>query len=397
MAEVEKFTDSGVMMLLKHSDRQLKNDSNTDIVSTKSDLNYSIKIERNGLTPRQFYKEIKNESYLYGRGTLRESKAITCCGWVITLPREVSDYTTIGKDEIKILNPDAENAFFSAVTQFVSERYGTVFYNRVHYDEDRQPHIHIYFVPQTKLDHDLVHYKTIKTKKAVKTESGRYEYVYRYKFDKNGEKIPLKNYARTSDYYETKISAAEVLNREELLHFHGDLAKYLTKNNIPGASYIYTGKTGNNNISVKSLKEFTKSTGITIDELKEQPLQKDVLKKLLDSTNLKPSIKNKIVSINEEAATKNLNLIIQKKDQEISNVTEQNLKLEKKVAEIKNLLHTKQNELDQARSHISDLEEKIKSFEKSNAWGTESSGWNKDENSHSNYGWGKAIDEEKLW
>ena len=59
MAEVEKFNDSSVLMLLKHAERHLKNDSNKDIIEKKSDLNYSILIDRNGLTPRQFYKKIK--------------------------------------------------------------------------------------------------------------------------------------------------------------------------------------------------------------------------------------------------------------------------------------------------------------------------------------------------
>ena len=134
MAELEKFTDDGVMMLLKHSDRQLKNDSNKDIVEEKKDLNYSISMERDGLSPREYYKQIKDSSYLYGRGSQREAEAVTCCSWVVTLPKSVSDYSTVGKDEIKVLNPEAERAFFEGVNQFVSDRYGTVFYNRVHYD-----------------------------------------------------------------------------------------------------------------------------------------------------------------------------------------------------------------------------------------------------------------------
>ena len=54
MAELEKFTDDGVMMLLKHSDRQLRNDSNKDIVEEKKDLNYSISMERGGLPHENF-------------------------------------------------------------------------------------------------------------------------------------------------------------------------------------------------------------------------------------------------------------------------------------------------------------------------------------------------------
>ena len=37
MADVEKFTDDGVDMLLKHSERQIKNDANKDIVKNKQD------------------------------------------------------------------------------------------------------------------------------------------------------------------------------------------------------------------------------------------------------------------------------------------------------------------------------------------------------------------------
>lgn len=35
MAEVEKFNDSSVLMLLKHAERHLKNDSNKDIIEKK--------------------------------------------------------------------------------------------------------------------------------------------------------------------------------------------------------------------------------------------------------------------------------------------------------------------------------------------------------------------------
>lgn len=111
LAEVEKFNDSGVMMLLKHSDRLLKNDSNKDIIQEKSDLNYSIGLQRQEHNPKQLYKKMKDKSYLYGRGSQRESSAITCCSWVITLPKSISDYSAVEKDEITVLNPDAEKAF----------------------------------------------------------------------------------------------------------------------------------------------------------------------------------------------------------------------------------------------------------------------------------------------
>lgn len=423
MAELEKYTDGGVMMLLKHSDRQIKNDSNKDIVEERKDLNYSIDMERNGLSPRDFYKQIKDSSYLYGRGSQREAEAVTCCSWVITLPKSISDYTTVGKDEIKILNSEAERAFFEGVNQFVSDRYETVFYNRVHYDEGGQPHIHIYFVPQTKLDHDLVHYKTTKTHEVVRTESGRYEFTYRFKLE-NGERIPLKNYAKMSDYYDTKISGADVLNKAELQHFHGDLAEHLRKNNLPGADSVYSGKTDGKNISVKSLKEFTKATGITIDGLKENPLSKDELSELLDKTELKSSDRCAIEAINSEATIEKLQTQIHKieaerakaatldkseelahkdrqirelshtiyeKNQVLSEAAERNIELEKKLAEMEKTMEAKQEELERAQARVQELE-KEKTIEasqtdKTQVWGQATSSWG----DKSQSGWGTKF------
>ena len=346
MAELEKYTDDSVMMLLKHVDRQLKNDANKDIVQLKSSLNYSI-----GITcpPKERYKQIKDKSYLYGRGTQRESKAITCCSWVVTLPKSVSDYSTVGKDEIKILNPEAERAFFEGVNRFIAKRYGTVFYNRVHYDEAGQAHIHVYFIPLTKLDHDLVHYKTIKTHDAFKTESGRYEFRYRYKLE-NGEKIPLRNYAKISDSFESKISGADVLNKAELQHFHSDLAEYLKKNQIPGAEDVCNGKTAGKNISVKSMKELKTVTGLSIEELKELQLNRDQLQKIIATKdrNLIQLLRqmqqkeNELTDLHRQMQIKDR--IIYKKDQQIQSLVESSLLHEEE------LMHTtEQNEQLQAR------------------------------------------------
>ena len=413
MASIEKYTDDAVMMLLKHSQRELKNDSNKDIVEEKKDLNYSIPIEKNGLTPKQYYMQLKDNSYLYGRGTKREDEAVTCCGWIITLPKSVSDYSMAENDEIKILNPKEEKVFFEGVTQFVNNRYGTVFYNRVHYDEAGQPHIHIYFVPITKLDHEQVHYKTIKTHTPVKTESGRYEFSYRFKLE-NGKKIPLKNYAKMSDYYDTKISAADVINKYELRHFHSDLMKYLKDNNLPGANSVYTGKTDGKNISVKALKEFTKSTGITIEELREYPLSKADLSMLLDQTDLSNSVRQKIEAINNEAMIEKLqNILVEYetaithteevsiKNQEISLVSESNMELVKKVSELEELLSSKQQELERANTRIEELE-KEKSVNRNQE--NREQGWGHNHSSSwvdkSMDGWGTkniSTDVEKNW
>ena len=397
MAELEKYTDDSVMMLLKHVDRQLKNDANKDIVQLKSSLNYSI-----GITcpPKERYKQIKDKSYLYGRGTQRESKAITCCSWVVTLPKSVSDYSTVGKDEIKILNPEAERAFFEGVNRFIAKRYGTVFYNRVHYDEAGQAHIHVYFIPLTKLDHDLVHYKTIKTHDAFKTESGRYEFRYRYKLE-NGEKIPLRNYAKISDSFESKMSGADVLNKAELQHFHSDLAEYLKKNQIPGADYVCNGKTAGKNISVKSMKELKTVTGLSIEELKELQLNRDQLHKIIATKdrNLIQLLRqmqqkeNELTDLHRQMQIKDR--IIYKKDQQIQSLVESSLLHEEE------LMHTieqnkqlqarceqYQKELDKMReytenrnlSQIEIMEDAKSSWRQNKAWGKELAWGNQERN-----------------
>ena len=428
MAALEKFTDDGVMMLLKHSNRQLKNDSNKDIVLEKNNLNYSINLDRNGLSAKEYYTQLKDGSYLYGRGSKREAEAVTCCSWVITLPKAVSDYSVVKNDEFKILDPESEQAFFEGVHRFVSDRYGTVFYNRVHYDEGGQPHIHIYFVPRTKLDHKLIHFKTSKTHEVIRTESGRYEFKYRFKL-KNGEKIPLKNYAKMSDYYDTKISAADVINKAELQHFHSDLSEYLKKNHLPGADSVNSGNTGGKNINVKALKEFTKASGITIEELKEHPLPKEELIDLFNRTQIKPSAQRAIEAINTAATLEKLQLKIANiesdrlkvshaKQEEIANKTAQirelshtlsekekalsmalnrTTEMEKKISEMENSLRAKQNELDRSLSRIKELEkEYTESVENAPGWGqaTTSCG----EKSRS--GWGEktiVLEDEKTW
>lgn len=390
MAELEKYTDDSVMMLLKHVDRQLKNDANKDIVQLKSGLNYSI-----GITcpPKERYKQIKDKSYLYGRGTQRESKAITCCSWVVTLPKSVSDYSTVGKDEIKILNPEAERAFFEGVNRFIAKRYGTVFYNRVHYDEAGQAHIHVYFIPLTKLDHDLVHYKTIKTHDAFKTESGRYEFRYRYKLE-NGEKIPLRNYAKISDSFESKISGADVLNKAELQHFHSDLAEYLKKNQIPGAEDVCNGKTAGKNISVKSMKELKTVTGLSIEELKELQLNRDQLQKIIATKD-----RNLIQLLRQMQQKENeltdLHRQMQIKDQQIQSLVESSLLHEEELmhtTEQNEQLRTRceqyQKELEEMQeytenrnlSQIEITEDAKSSWRQNKAWGKELAWGNQERN-----------------
>lgn len=245
----------------------------------------------------------------------------------------------------------------------------------------------------------------------------------------NGARIPLKNYAKISDYYDTKISAADVLNKAELQHFHADLAAYLKKYDLPGADGVYTGKTGGKNVAVKALKKFSKETGITVDELKSNPLSKDKLIEIFDKINFKPADRRSIEIINndaiieklqakihdleskpvtadmtkeinhKDAQIKTLSQTIRDKDQILSQLIRHKAELEARLSDVNKELFVKQEALDKAQSRITELEQEksmnVARQKEAYGWGQNSvSAWG--DRSHT--GWRTLnVDDEKKW
>ncbi len=395
MAQVEKFTDNGIIALVKHNSRTLTNDSNKDIVPERTKMNYSISLNHGGLSDIAYYKKIVAESYLYGRGTKSEDDAITSFSWVITLPKEISDYTVAGKEIISYLNPEQEKAFFDGAVKFVSDRYGAenVIHNRVHYDEAGQPHIHIYAVPRKELSHDQIHYKiNRKSKQPIKTESGRWEYEYKYilqdgrqiftsAYEKYlqtdgaiDQRIPVKNFAKMSDYYDKKLSCFEVINPQELKYFHSDFAEFLRKNNLPGAAWVNTGVTSGKNISVSAMKEFKRATGMTIDEAKDLRRSRDILQSKVSSLNMDVS------SLQSEAALKDqyistlkdrihtMEASIDQSREATKNIElaqAQILAKEREVSQIKDALSVKETELKTVQQNYANLQTRYQTLESS--------------------------------
>ncbi|MGN0408899.1 MAG: plasmid recombination protein [Candidatus Fimousia sp.] len=412
MASIDKFTHDAMSNMLRHNDRKTINPGNKDIDRERSALNYSFPLDYGGLTGYEYYKRLVDEKYLYGRGSAREKCAVTGCGWVVTLPKEIHGY------------PEKEKAFFKGVFDFISTRYGkeNIINNAVHYDEAGLPHIHVIFSPVTKLNHDVVQYKTVKTTQAIKLASGRYEYTYRFKLNEKGEKIKLKNYARMSDYYDEKIDCNSVLNKIELRNFHPDLQKYLTEHGIEGA--VITGKTGTN-FTVNELKTFTAHTGMHLEEVKMLQGDKSLLEsfverdkkvvKLEEKLRKKEALieslkgeflsKNKEISRNDELSHKdiqirNLSHIISEKEQELVKVTDRNAKLEKRIAEIEKSLNAKQSELKRVQARVEELEKaktvEVSQADKEQGWRQSSSSWGDSSQS----GWGTKIttfEEDKTW
>lgn len=269
MASFDKFTDAAMRNMIRHNCREMAESKNKNIDPERTHLNYSFSLNHGKVSEYSYYKNLLDHTYIYGRGSSREANAITGCEWVVTLPKELSE------DAVK------QSAFFKEVYSFISERYGeeNIINNAVHYDEGGLPHLHVIFCPITELDHTVVQHKSIRTKHAIKLDSGRYEYVQELKYDENGDLIPINNYARMSDYYDTKLDCNTVMNKAELQHFHTDLQQYLNNHGIEGK--VITGTTRGINYSVKSLKEFTQNTGLHLSDLKEIQSEKSVLESVV--------------------------------------------------------------------------------------------------------------------
>lgn len=418
MGSIIKLTDDAMFKICHHNNRETIENSNVDIVEERSELNYSFTLNHGDLTDYEYYKKRVGELYLYGRGSLREKEAVTGFNMVVTAPKEICG------------DQEKEDAFFKGVFDFVSNRYGVenIVNTAVHYDEVGQgPHIHLVIIPVTKLDHDVVQNKTVKTTNAVKLESGRYEYSYRFKHDENGERIPLKNYAKMSDYYDEKIDANSVLNKAELRHFHQDLQQYLTDNGIEGK--VITGKTGGVNFTVQELKEFTANTGLRLEDVQELTADKGILEALVSSNDkvqtLEQIIKEKNLTIanlqteiqsrdraidradktaelaEKDKQIRDLTKIISAKNQALSQATDKTTEFEKKLNEMQQTLTEKERALASANERIKELETKknveVKPTEQPQSWGQEpTSSWG----STARSGWGTNTvnnEEEKLW
>src|SRR5690625_1944026 len=169
MAHVQKFSRGAVGGLSSHIERKTENHSNKDIDTERTHENYDLCEKDGDMTSR--YKERFDEVHCLNRKDVK-----VMADWVVTLPEELKD-----------TSPESQKKFFEETYDFLSERYGkeNVLAGVVHNDETT-PHMHFAFMPVT--------------------------------YDEKRER--------------EKVSAKEVLNRNELKSFHQDLDNHL-KERIP--------------------------------------------------------------------------------------------------------------------------------------------------------------------
>lgn len=187
---VEKFQKSAVGHMLRHYNRIAMHFGNENIDHMRSDLNYNLALKRKQYDI-EYYKKRLSEVKCQNRADVK-----TLCDWIVTLPKE--DFTE-----------EQEQLFFRAAYDFMAKRYGeeNVISAWVHKDEAGQPHMHFAFIPVC-----------MDKKKNIE-----------------------------------KVSAKEVLTRNELRCIHKDMSKHMER--IFGYDVgILNGATEGGNKSIAELK-----------------------------------------------------------------------------------------------------------------------------------------------
>lgn len=163
---VEKYPKTAVGHMLRHYNRNVMNFGNKDIDHLKSDFNYNLAPHR-GMEDIAYYRERLSQVKCQNRTDVK-----TLCDWVITLPK--ADFTE-----------EQERKFFQSAYDFMAKRYkeDNVISAWVHKDEAGQPHLHFCFIPVC-----------IDKKKGIE-----------------------------------KVSAKEVLNRNELRNIHKEMSEHMEK------------------------------------------------------------------------------------------------------------------------------------------------------------------------
>lgn len=190
IASVKKFKIRETYIMLRHGAREIIESANPDIDQERTKENYTLTPDHGGLTDAEYFKERLGEVHHMKRKDL-----VTSFGWIVTAPKE--------------LPKKQEKAFFKSVENFIETRYGreNIIQSVVHRDEAGQPHIHVMAMPVA--------------------DSARWG---------------------------SKICANDVLTRNDLRSFHGDLQQHLNADGIKAKVQTGITKENGGNYTVKQLK-----------------------------------------------------------------------------------------------------------------------------------------------
>lgn len=343
MARIEKYA-TGIVGVIKHNIREFKDGkcpTNMEVNPEKSCENYSI--IRRGKTAREiekYRKSIEHECFHYNRKNIIHANEVIC-----TLPADCP--------------PEQEKAFFEESYKYICSTLPMgdrcIFLAEVHCDEGRiakdgetvvqgQKHLHVMYVPAVQ---DSKH-----------------------------------------EGYDYKLCSDQLTRRAILKQWHPNYQKWLDDAGIQAtvASGVTTGK----GISVKSMKEISKETGLSIGQIKSLEKENEKLRCSL------MECKTKIDALQDKIKSKENDLL--KEKLQTNSLESQIHEKELQLLETGNRLSAKELELEQAKELIRDLETRQKTVEVSHpaqehTWGNSS--WGTDP------GWGtsnfRTYEEEKTW
>lgn len=241
MASHKKFKGNVAYKILNHIERHPHTYRNKDVDTSKSHLNTVIM--DNGF---EYYKRRLDEIH-----HTRRKDLVTLCGVVVTLPKTLN-YLTV----------EEQDSLFYEITMFLIKRYGkdNAVNAVVHRDEAGQPHLHFTFIPATK--NDNINANMVRVVKYLNQyPQANNSQVARALGISRKTVIRWRPMADDPRIFKEKLSAFEVLNRNELKSFHPDLKKWLnerveTDNGEKIGDHFVTGVTALNggNLTIEQLK-----------------------------------------------------------------------------------------------------------------------------------------------
>ena len=245
MAHLKKNTRGAVPGLAVHFERKTDHHTNKEIDVSKSYLNQELMSDGSDMLSR--FSARLNDVYCMKRDDV---KALAT--WIVTLPEELAEAPY-----------EQQSAFFEATNNFLNDRYGqeNAVAAVVHYDETT-PHLHYAFVPVV--------------------------------FD-----------VKKSRY---KVSAKEVLTRQDLQTFHDDLDQYLKKVLPFYEQGILNNKTlpFENVAEIKKYNDQFNALKTELADVEENIRAKQAVLKITDQALTEVDLAEKQIDAFKQALSKNL-------------------------------------------------------------------------------------------
>ena len=245
MAHLKKNTRGAVPGLAVHFERKTDHHTNKEIDVSKTYLNQDLMTDDSDMISR--FNARLNDVYCMQRDDV---KALAT--WIVTLPEELAEAPY-----------EQQSAFFEATTNFLNDRYGqeNAVAAVVHYDETT-PHLHYAFVPVVFDD-----------------KKTRY-----------------------------KVSAKEVLTRQDLQTFHDDLDQHLKKVLPFYEQGILNNKTlpFENVAEIKKYNDQFNALKVEIADIEDNIRAKQAVLKITDQALTEVDLAEKQIDNFKQALSKNL-------------------------------------------------------------------------------------------